>query len=217
VGKKKETGNTIKEQEVTYEAYAAMPDNGQRYEIFDGKLEMMSPGASATHQAISGTLMYTLMQSCKADYVVYHPPFDVILSEINVVQPDMMMVHRSRLGIVTERGIEGPPDLVVEIISPGSRKKDKVVKLRTYAKFGVQEYWVIDSDARTLEQYRLSGESYEATRYSRVKIESLRTCCLVYRSWRESFLRRYNSLFSGTLDPETNLKPPAGLCGLPGV
>jgi Uma2 family endonuclease len=162
--KEKKAADMIKEQLVTYEMYAAVPDDGHRYEIFDGKLEMMSPGATASHQTISGTLFFMLMQSCKSDYLIFHPPFDVILSKTNVLQPDMMMIHRSRLHLVTERGIEGAPDMVVEIISPGSRKRDKGVKMGTYAKFGVQEYWVIDSDTRTLEQFQLVRESYELIR-----------------------------------------------------
>ncbi|WP_375140451.1 Uma2 family endonuclease [Cohnella herbarum] len=71
------------------------------------------------------------------------------------------MIHRTRLDIVKARGIEGPPDLVVEVISPSSRKRDKVVKSRIYAKYQVPEYWIIDPKGRTLEQYRLQGELYE--------------------------------------------------------
>jgi Uma2 family endonuclease len=158
--KEKKAAGMIKEQQVTYDMYAAMPDDGHRYEIFDGKLEMMSPGASASHQTISGLLYFLLMQSCKSDYLIFHPPFDVILSKTNVLQPDIMMIRRSRLHLVTERGIEGAPDLVVEIISPSSRKRDKGVKMGTYAKYGVPEYWVVDSDSRTLEQFQLVQESY---------------------------------------------------------
>ncbi len=159
--KERKAADTIKEGQTTYDMYAAMPEDGQRYEIYDGKLEMMSPGASATHQAISGQLLFIMMQSCRSDYLIFHPPFDVILSKTNVLQPDIMMVHRSRSQLITERGIEGPPDLVVEIVSPSSRKKDKRIKLNTYAKYGVQEYWVIDSDTRTLEQFQLAQDIYE--------------------------------------------------------
>ncbi|MEX2416649.1 MAG: Uma2 family endonuclease [Paenibacillaceae bacterium] len=160
--KKSKALNQIKEQTVTYEVYAAMPDDGQRYEIVDGSMEMMSPSPTATHQAVNRELEYKLMQSCKADYLIYDAPLDVILSETDVLQPDIMMIHRSRQHIVTNRGIEGPPDLVVEILSLSSRKRDKVIKMRTYAKFGVQEYWIVDADTRTLEQFQhVEGERYE--------------------------------------------------------
>lgn len=160
--KKNKAADQIKEQQVTYEMYAAMPDDGHRYEIVDGYMEMMSPSPSASHQAVSRELEFVFMQSCRSDYLIYHAPLDVILSETNVLQPDILMIHRSRQHFVTERGVEGPPDLVVEILSPNSRKRDKVIKLQTYAKHGVQEYWIVDSATRTLEQFRLvEGELYE--------------------------------------------------------
>jgi len=147
----------IAEQPVTYDIYAAMPDDGFRYEIFDGRLELMSPGPSASHQSVSSELEFILKSSCQSEYKMFHAPFDVILSKTNVVQPDIMMIHRSRLHMVTARGIEGAPDLVVEIVSPGSRKRDKVTKRNIYAQHGVPEYWVVDTDSRSLEQYRLDG------------------------------------------------------------
>ncbi|MEQ4482624.1 Uma2 family endonuclease [Cohnella silvisoli] len=101
------------------------------------------------------------MQSCRSDYEIFHAPLDVILSQTNVLQPDILMIHRSRMHIVSARGIEGPPDLVVEIVSPHSRKRDKVVKAKIYAKYNVPEYWVVNSDTETLEQYRIVGETYE--------------------------------------------------------
>ncbi len=159
--KKDKNKDRIKEQIVTYEIYAAMPDDGQRYEIVDGAMEMMTPGASMVHQTISRELSFKLLQSCNEDYSIYYAPFDVILSETNVLQPDIMMIHFSRMHIVTSRGVEGPPDLVVEIISPSSRRRDKIVKMKVYSKHNVPEYWIVDSDLRILEQYRLSGETYE--------------------------------------------------------
>ncbi|WP_373229343.1 Uma2 family endonuclease [Cohnella sp.] len=160
--KKNKAKDQIKEQQVTYETYAAMPDDGQRYEIVDGSMEMMTPSPSTTHQAVSGELEFVLKQSCKSDYLIYDAPLDVILSETNVLQPDILMIHRSRQHIVTDRGIEGPPDLVVEILSPSSRKRDKVIKMRTYAKHGVQEYWIVDSATRILEQFQLiDSDHYE--------------------------------------------------------
>jgi Uncharacterized protein conserved in cyanobacteria len=153
---KKKESDRVKEGQVTYEIYAEMPDDGQRYEVIDGVLEMMSPGPSTSHQSIGGEMEYILKRSCKSDYIILHAPLDVILSQTNVLQPDLLMVHRSRTSIVSERGIEGAPDLVVEILSPGSRKRDKVVKSKVYAKHGVPEFWVVDATTKTLEQYRLS-------------------------------------------------------------
>jgi len=151
----------IREQPVTYDQYAAMPDDGKRYEIFEGDMVMMSPGSSTSHQSVSGELAFILKQNCKTDYVIFDAPLDVILSQTTVLQPDILMIHRSRLHIITKRAIEGPPDLVAEIVSPGSRKRDKVDKMSLYAKYGVPEYWIIDTDSKHLEQYRLQGDRYE--------------------------------------------------------
>lgn len=158
--KNKKREERIGEQPVTYEVYSAMPDDGERYEIFDGALEMMSPGPSVIHQSVSRDLLYILMQSCNSDYAMFVAPLEVILSRTNVVQPDLILVHRSRMEIVTDKAIEGAPDIVVEVLSPGSRKRDKVKKLNIYAKHAVPEYWIIDTNARTLEQYVLGGEHY---------------------------------------------------------
>lgn len=153
--RRKPKENQVKEQPVTYDIYASMPDDGMRYEVLDGALEAMSPSPTATHQTVIGEL-HLLMQRCKSEYLIYIAPLDVILSQKNVLQPDLLLVHRSRSEIVTERGVEGAPDLVVEILSPSSRARDKVVKMKIYAKHGVPEYWVIDTGARTLERYVLT-------------------------------------------------------------
>ncbi|WP_027086098.1 Uma2 family endonuclease [Cohnella panacarvi] len=145
----------VKEQPVTYDVYASMPDDGMRYEVFDGVLEAMSPSPTATHQTVSRELLL-VMQSCKSEYLIFYAPLDVILSHRNVLQPDLLLVHRNRANIVTERGVEGAPDLIVEILSPSSRARDKVVKMRIYAKHGVPEYWVVETKARTIERYVLT-------------------------------------------------------------
>ncbi|WP_276355053.1 Uma2 family endonuclease [Cohnella caldifontis] len=159
---RKKTEDRVRVHPVTYEAYAEMPDDGQRYEIIDGVLEAMSPGPSVSHQSVSREMEFVFMQSCRSDYLIFHAPLDVILSQTDVVQPDILLIHRSRSSIVTERGIEGAPDLVVEIVSPGSRTRDKIKKMKTYAKYGVPEYWIVDSGSRTLERYELRNlGSYE--------------------------------------------------------
>ena len=158
---RKDRIDKLKEQPVTYEAYASMPDDGQRYEVVDGRLELLSPGPSPQHQSISGRLELRLNESCSGEYVIFHAPLDLILSETDIRQPDILMIHRSRLSIVTSRGIEGPPDLVAEILSRGSRKRDRMDKPVTYAKYGIPEYWIVDGEAKTLEQYKLSGDRYE--------------------------------------------------------
>ncbi|MBO9607520.1 MAG: Uma2 family endonuclease [Paenibacillaceae bacterium] len=138
-----------------------MADYGNRYEVVEGRLEPMAPAPSPGHQSISRELLKQVDKSCESDYLIYFSPIDVILSSKDVRQPDLLMLHRSRSHIVTRRGIEGAPDLVAEILSPGSRSRDKIGKSRTYAKYGVPEYWIVDPDALTLERYVLRDGHYE--------------------------------------------------------
>lgn len=160
--KKKEWEAAIREKRVTYDIYAELPEDGQRYEVLDGALELMS-GPSLVHQMLGAKLTYLTTQSCGSDYFILTAPLDVILSPRNVTQPDVIFIHRSRTGIMTMRGIEGAPDLVVEVLSPGSRQRDKVRKLDIYGKHGVQEYWILDPDARTLERYEQEGDRLTLT------------------------------------------------------
>lgn len=153
--KKKEWEAAIREQRVTYEIYAELPDDGQRYEVLDGALEVMS-GPSLVHQMLGGKL-HLIAQRCSSEYFILLAPLDIILSPRNVTQPDVIFVRRDRTDIMTMRGIEGAPDLVVEILSPGSRHRDKVRKLAIYGKHGVPEYWILDPVARTLERYEQDG------------------------------------------------------------
>ncbi|MCD9026328.1 Uma2 family endonuclease [Cohnella silvisoli] len=151
---KKKQPEIIRESYVTYDDYANMPDDGNRYEIADGRLELMS-GPGGLHQVISKTLSDTITQTCSQDYIILTAPFDVILSQIEVRQPDLIIVHRSRKSIITRRGIEGSPDVVVEILSPSTRRRDKLDKIKSYAKYEVPEYWIVDPDSYSLELYLL--------------------------------------------------------------
>ncbi len=146
-----------RENPMTYEDYARMPDDGHRYELVDGKLELMSPSPNRTHQVVAFELCSLLKTTCQQDYVIVMAPVDVLISPHEVRQPDAVMIHRSRLSIYKMRGnIIEPPDLVLEILSPDSLRRDKIAKRSSYAKFGVPEYWIVDPDSATLEQFSLS-------------------------------------------------------------
>ncbi|SFB07898.1 Endonuclease, Uma2 family (restriction endonuclease fold) [Cohnella sp. OV330] len=159
--KKKEWEAAIRQKRVTYDIYAELPEDGQRYEVLDGSLELMS-GPSLVHQML-GAKLHLITQSCSSEYFILLAPLDVILSPRNVAQPDVIFIHRGRTDIMTMRGIEGAPDLVVEVLSPGSRHRDKVRKLDIYGKHGVQEYWILDPVARTLERYEQEGNRLTLT------------------------------------------------------
>lgn len=174
----------IKESGWTYEDYAKLPDNGNQYEIVAGMLEL-KPSASTTHQRISQKLERILLASCENEYIIIDAPMDVILSEQDTRQPDILMVHRSRAHIVQEHAVVGPPDLVIEILSPTSIKRDRTMKLRTYAQFCVPEYWIVDPAHTTIEQYSLiqAGQPYELLNVYTAEeyVESGRVRCVRFK------------------------------------
>ncbi|MFC7393097.1 Uma2 family endonuclease [Scopulibacillus cellulosilyticus] len=160
MGAKKQE-NQVKEHSLTYADYAAMPDDGKRYELANGVLELMSPVPAPKHQLIAKILGSQLESTCQNKYILLYAPIDVILSEKEVRQPDIVMIHNSRAEMITKRGIEGAPDLVVEVLSPSSIKRDRGSKLQVYANYGIPEYWIVDPNYPILEQYVLNNDRYE--------------------------------------------------------
>jgi len=149
----------------TYEDYAALPDDGKRYEIYDGELcEMAAP--SPWHQIVLVNLTTTLDAHVRAGNLgrVLISPLDVILSnrprETTVVQPDLVFLDRDRLGLISRRAIEGSPALVVEILSPGTAVHDRTRKRAFYARYGVPYDWLIDLEARDIEAGVLQSGGY---------------------------------------------------------
>ncbi|UJL46743.1 Uma2 family endonuclease [Virgibacillus sp. NKC19-16] len=150
----------IKESNLTYDDYASI-DDGNRYELVNGQLELMSPAPTVTHQMISFQMQKDIAKSCESDYIILNAPIDVILANNEVRQPDLVLIHRERMNIISNRGITGPPDLVVEILSPSTLKRDKIDKLNTYANFHIPEYWIVEPKTGILEQYSLHAEQYD--------------------------------------------------------
>ena len=89
---------------------------------------------------------------------VYFAPTDVVLSDVDVAQPDLLFVSAEREQIITPENVQGAPDLVVEILSPATAERDRTIKLDLYARRGVKEYWIVDPDARTI-MVLLRGET----------------------------------------------------------
>ncbi|RWR13668.1 Uma2 family endonuclease [Siminovitchia fortis] len=160
MNRKKSGSDLLKESNLTYDDYASI-DDGNRYELAAGQLVLMSPGPSVTHQMISFEMQKAIARSCESDYIILNAPLDVILAPDEVRQPDLVLVQRQRIDIISNRGIEGPPDLVVEILSPSTIKRDKIDKLKTYAAYHIPEYWIVEPKTGTLEQYVLQDDRYE--------------------------------------------------------
>ena len=141
-----------------YQDYRSLPESmSKRYELLDGAL-LMVPALSTTHQRISRNLEYLLIEYCRQfDFgEMLYAPIDVVLGtgdEREVVQPDLILVAKSRLAIITEQEVCGAPDLVVEILSPGTEDRDRGYKKVLYARYGVQEYWIVDPSKRCIEVY----------------------------------------------------------------
>ena len=150
--------NFIKESGWTVDDYYQLPEDGHQYEIIRGKLEL-KPSPTTTHQRMSQRLERTLIDSCENECIIMHAPVDVILSKNETRQPDILMIHRSREEIIEVHAVVGPPDLVIEILSPTSAKRDRTVKKESYAEFGVPEYWIVDPFNLTIEQYILTSKN----------------------------------------------------------
>ena len=146
---------------LTYEDYVDLPDDGRRYEILDGELEV-SPAPAPRHQAVLRDLTLAVYAHVRERRLgeVYFAPIDVILADTSIVQPDFVFIAAGRATIITGRGIEGPPDLAVEILSPWSIRRDRVVKAALYARYGIRHYWIVDPDARILEEYAAETAEY---------------------------------------------------------
>ncbi len=143
-----------------YHDYLLLPED-KRYEILDGDLYVV-PAPNLRHQLLLGELYDWLRHHVRRRDLglVVLSPCDVVLSDETIVQPDILFVSRARLGIVGESNVTGPPDLAVEILSPGSREKDLIIKRKLYASFGIREYWVVDPEAQSIEVFVWSEQGY---------------------------------------------------------
>lgn len=146
---------------LTYDDYVEIPNDGKRYEILEGELSV-TPAPNPRHQATSGNLFFLMTQHIKANGLgtLFHAPIDLILESVSVLQPDLVFVAKHRETIITERAIEGAPDLVVEILSPSTSRGDRVTKAQLYARHNISAYWIADPEQETLEIYRLDSNSY---------------------------------------------------------
>ena len=130
----------------TYREYALLPDDGKRHELIDGDF-YVTPASGTRHQRLLGRLHLALAAQLSQVAEIFLAPTDVILSEHDVVEPDLLVLRHDRASLVSKRGIEGPPNLVIEILSPGNRGNDEFLKRGTYARCSVPEYWLVDPEA----------------------------------------------------------------------
>ena len=141
---------------LTYDDLAAMPDDGHRYELVDGSL-IVTPAPRAIHQRAVVRLVRLLADSCPSDLEVFVAPFDVVLSQLTVMQPDVLVARRADL---TEANLPAPPVLAVEVLSPSTRRIDLGTKRLAFEAAGVASYWVVDPDEPSLTVFELEGGAY---------------------------------------------------------
>jgi excisionase family DNA binding protein len=152
-----------KQGEYTYEDYLKLQEEpGCRYEILEGWL-VKEPSPSVQHQRVAASLYRQLAISFDQfdpEGEVFFAPLDVTLTNKNVVQPDLLFISGARRGIMRRERIDGPCDLVVEIISPSNRRKDRLQKMEIYRKAGIPHFWLVDPEDETLEAFLLKDAHY---------------------------------------------------------
>ena len=155
----------IHAEKLTAEDYRAMPEDGRRYQLIDGELHM-APAPNSYHQEIVWNLSQIL-----GSYVRQHPvgriylaPYDVYLSDGDVVQPDLLFLSNSRKNLRQDHGLNGAPDLVIEVLSVSTSQLDKKKKRAIYARTGVKEMWLVDPILQQIHLYDFARDPAKAVR-----------------------------------------------------
>ena len=146
---------------LTYADLELLPDDGLRHEIIDGE-HYVTASPVTQHQRISRRLVVAFQSYLDAQPLgeVFYAPFDVVMSFHDVVVPDVIYVSHSRADLVTTKNLQGAPDLVIEILSPSTRRRDEQLKRDLYERVGVGEYWIVDPDSNVLLVYRRQGAHF---------------------------------------------------------
>jgi Uma2 family endonuclease len=147
---------------MTYEEFMALPEEeGRHYELIEGEL-ILNPAPVMKHQRVLRKMLARLDRYFeeRGGGEVFCAPCDVVLSPETVVEPDVFVIKSERASFVREKRVHGAPNITIEILSEGSRRKDEVTKRRLYEKHGVEEYWVIDPAIDIVKLYRRSGDAF---------------------------------------------------------
>jgi len=143
-----------------YEDLFDLPDDGRRWEIIDGELyELPSPNLDHGN-AVTNLIALFLPIVAALRGRIFTAPLDVFFLGANPVQPDILIVLPQRGQVLAKRGVEGPPDLVVEVVGPSNRGHDLIRKRALYARGGIPEYWLVDPEAATIDVLALAGGEY---------------------------------------------------------
>lgn len=147
---------------LTYDDFVQFPDDGLRHELIDGE-HYVTPSPNTKHQSVSINLTVVIGSWLERNPIgrLFHAPFDVVFSKYDVVEPDLLYLSNARAAdALTPLHVRGVPELVIEIGSPGTRKKDETVKRRLYERTGVSEYWVVDPEIDTIRVYGREADGF---------------------------------------------------------
>jgi Uma2 family endonuclease len=148
---------------LTYDDFVRFPDDGLRHELIDGE-HYVTPSPNDKHQTILANLhlLIGVWVRAHATGKAWIAPFDVVLSRSDVVEPDLLyMSNQRKAEVLTEANVQGPPELVVEVGSPSTRRRDETIKRALYERAGVSEYWFVDTELDVVRVYRrLAGDRF---------------------------------------------------------
>lgn len=154
---------------LSYANYVLFPDDGLRHEIIEGE-HYVTPSPTTRHQRISQRLHHLIQSYLDTNPIgeVFCAPFDVLLSEADIVVPDLVYVSSERAHLITEKNLQGAPHLVIEILSASTRPRDERLKRDLYERAGVEEYWLVDPEHDVVAGYRRgAGAFQEPLQYAR--------------------------------------------------
>lgn len=122
---------------------------------------MRTPAPSPRHQWIVQNLLCQLRTQTKDEFLYLQAPCDLIISSRKIHQPDLMIIHKQRRHSIQEHAVISPPDIIIEVLSTSSTPLDRRIKMRDYAQFGINEYWIVNADELAVEQYVRKHDIYQ--------------------------------------------------------
>lgn len=149
---------------LTYDDFLHFPDDGRRHELIGG-VHYVTPSPNVRHQLLVGRLHLSIgvfLQTHPHIGEVFLSPLDVVLSHYDVVEPDLLFVASAQSDILTTANVQGPPALVVEVMSPSTRQRDARLKRQLFERTGVQEYWLVDPERDLVQVLRRDGDAFVA-------------------------------------------------------
>jgi Uma2 family endonuclease len=166
---------------LTYDDFVLFPDDGKRHELIDGE-HYVTPSPNLRHQKILGNLYLLIGNWLEQQPIgqVYLSPFDVVFTKFDVVEPDLLYVSNERAAaVLTEANVQGAPELVIEIGSPSTRRRDETIKRLLYERAGVSEYWVVDPEIDVVRPYRRGATGFERPQELRADAGDVLTTALL--------------------------------------